>query len=64
MDTTGALTEDKSLTYRLNLMGENGDTYRDNVDTKRWNIAPVLQWTPSDATKLTLEADFYVINMP
>lgn len=58
VDTTGALTEDKSLTYRLNLMGENGDTYRDNVDTKRWNIAPVLQWTPSDATKLTLEADF------
>ncbi|GAA5556741.1 metal-pseudopaline receptor CntO [Acinetobacter schindleri] len=58
VDTTGALTEDKSLTYRLNLMGENGDTYRDHVDTKRWNIAPVLQWTPSDTTKLTLEADF------
>ncbi|WP_171458303.1 TonB-dependent siderophore receptor [Acinetobacter sp. ANC 4910] len=58
LDNTGALTQNKSLTYRLNLVGENGDTYRDHVDSKRWNIAPVLQWTPSDATKLTLEADF------
>lgn len=58
VDTTGAFTEDKSLTYRLNLMGENGDTYRENVDSKRWNIAPVIQWTPSDNTKVTLEADF------
>lgn len=58
VDTTGALTEDKSLTYRLNLMGEKGDTYRDHVDSKRWNIAPVIQWTPSDTTKIILEADF------
>lgn len=58
VDTTGALTDDESLTYRLNLMGENGDTYRDHVDSKRWNIAPVIQWKPTDATKLTLEADF------
>lgn len=58
VDTTGALTEDESLTYRLNLMGENGDTYRDHVDTKRWNIAPVIQWTPSDTTKIIFEADF------
>lgn len=57
VDTTGSLNEDGSLTYRLNLMGENGDTYRDHVDSKRWDIAPVIQWTPSDATKVTLEAD-------
>lgn len=58
VDTTGALDDAGTLTYRLNLMGENGDTYRDNVDSKRWNIAPVLQWTPSDQTKVILEADF------
>lgn len=58
VDTTGSLTQDDSLTYRLNLMKEEGDTYRDNVDTKRWNIVSVIQWTPSDATKVTLEADF------
>lgn len=58
VDTTGSITEDGSLTYRLNLMGENGDTYRDHVDSKRWDISPVIQWTPSDATKVTLEADF------
>jgi iron complex outermembrane receptor protein len=39
VDTTGALDDAGTLTYRLNLMGENGDTYRDNVDSKRWNIA-------------------------
>ena len=58
IDTTGSFTADGSLIYRLNLMGEKGDTYRDNVDSKRWNIAPVIQWMPSDATKITLEADF------
>ncbi|MFT4020678.1 MAG: TonB-dependent receptor, partial [Acinetobacter sp.] len=54
----GALTQDKKLTYRLNVMGENGETFRDHVDSKRWNIVPVIQWTPSDLTKITLEADF------
>lgn len=58
VDTTGSLTADDSLTYRLNLMGENGETYRDHVDSKRWNIAPVIQWKPTDVTKITLEADF------
>ena len=57
LDTAGALTEDESLMYRLNVMGENGDTYRDHVDSKRWNIAPVIQWSPSDTNKVTLEAD-------
>ena len=57
LDTVGALTEDESLMYRLNVMGENGNTYRDHVNLKRWNIAPVIQWSPSDTTKVTLEAD-------
>lgn len=58
IDTTGSFTGDDRITYRLNLMGENGDTYREHVDSKRWNIAPVIQWTPSDQTKVILEADF------
>ncbi|WP_336885491.1 hypothetical protein [Acinetobacter nectaris] len=39
-------------------MSETGDTYRDGVKTKRWDISPVLQWQPSDQTKVILEADF------
>ncbi len=58
IDTTGSFTGDDRVTYRLNLMGENGDTYREHVNSKRWNIAPVIQWTPSDQTKVILEADF------
>ena len=58
VDTTGSFTGDDTLTYRLNVMGENGDTYRDYVDSKRWNIAPAIQWKPTDATKITLESDF------
>lgn len=58
IDTTGSFTGDDRITYRLNLMGENGDTYREHVDSKRWNIAPVIQWTPSDQTKVILEVDF------
>ncbi len=57
LDTTGAMNTDKTLTYRLNIAGENGETYRDHVKSKRFSIAPVLQWTPSDYTKLTFEAD-------
>lgn len=51
------MNTDKTLTYRLNIAGENGETYRDHVKSKRFSIAPVLQWTPSDYTKLTFEAD-------
>lgn len=58
IDTTGSFTGDDRITYRLNLMGENGDTYREHVNSKRWNIAPVIQWTPSDQTKVILEVDF------
>ncbi|MCU4414616.1 TonB-dependent receptor [Acinetobacter sp. WU_MDCI_Axc73] len=57
LDTTGAINSDNTLTYRLNLKGENGDAFRDHVESKRLSIAPVIQWTPSDQTKLTFEAD-------
>ena len=57
LDTTGAMNADNTLTYRLNAAGENGDTFRDDVKSKRLSIAPVIQWTPSDQTKLIFEAD-------
>ncbi|MCF9045832.1 TonB-dependent siderophore receptor [Acinetobacter nectaris] len=56
LDTTGPLSQ--TFSYRLNAMSETGDTYRDGVKTKRWDISPVLQWQPSDQTKVILEADF------
>ncbi|MEB3753526.1 TonB-dependent receptor [Acinetobacter sp. MD2(2019)] len=58
LDTTGAINQDKSLTYRLNVAGEGGSTFRDDVHVKRYDISPVLQWQPTDQTKVTFEADF------
>nr|WP_324646278.1 TonB-dependent receptor [Acinetobacter sp. MD2] len=58
LDTTGAIDQEKTLTYRLNLAGEGGTTFRDDVHVKRYDIAPVLQWQPNDQTKITFEADF------
>lgn len=57
LDTTGAMNADNTLTYRLNAAGENGDTFREDIKSKRLSIAPVIQWTPSDQTKLIFEAD-------
>ena len=57
LDTTGAINQDKTLTYRLNVAGEGGETFRDDVHVKRYDIAPVLQWQPTDQTKITFEAD-------
>ncbi|WP_407926571.1 TonB-dependent siderophore receptor [Acinetobacter baretiae] len=56
LDTTGPLTQ--TLNYRFNGLIENGDTYRDDVKTKRWNISPVIEWKPSEQTKVILETDF------
>lgn len=39
------------------MIAEGGDSYRDHVESKRYGIAPVIQWQASDATKVTFEAD-------
>lgn len=64
LDATGALDEQGQLTYRLNLLGEGGETFRDHVETERYGVAPVLSWQLSDATRITLEGDFMRNNHP
>lgn len=64
LDATGALDEQGQLTYRLNLLGERGETFRDHVETERYGVAPVLSWQLSDATRITLEGDFIRNNHP
>jgi iron complex outermembrane receptor protein len=58
------LDEEGRLAYRLNVVGEGGDTFRDHVETERYGIAPVLTWQATDATKLILEGDFMRNNAP
>ncbi|PJG65428.1 TonB-dependent siderophore receptor [Acinetobacter seifertii] len=57
IDTTGAVPNAENIGYRLNVIAEGGDSYRDHVESKRYGIAPVIQWQASDATKVTFEAD-------
>lgn len=57
VDTTGTIQNAENIGYRLNVIAEGGDSYRDHVESKRYGIAPVIQWQASDATKVTFEAD-------
>ena len=58
LDTTGALDEQAAFTYRLNLVAEGGDSFRDDVESERYNVAPVLRWQLNDDTAITLEGDY------
>lgn len=64
LDSTGALDEQGRLMYRLNLLGESGETFRDDVETERYDVAPVLSWQATDSTRFVLEADFMRNNHP
>jgi len=57
VDTTGTIPNAENIGYRLNVIAEGGDSYRDHVESKRYGIAPVIQWQVTDATKVTFEAD-------
>ncbi|OFD28168.1 TonB-dependent receptor, partial [Acinetobacter baumannii] len=57
VDTTGTVPNAENIGYRLNVIAEGGDSYRDHVESKRYGIAPVIQWQATDATKVTFEAD-------
>ncbi len=64
LDATGPLDEDGKLAYRLNLLGEGGESFRDDVQSERYDVAPVLSWQVSDATRITFEGDFMRNNHP
>ena len=64
LDASGPLDEEGRLAYRINVVGEGGDTFRDHVETERYGVAPVLTWQVSDTTRLTFEGDFMRNNHP
>lgn len=64
LDASGPLNQDGSLAYRLNLLGEGGDSFRDDVESERYEVAPVLSWQVNDATKIVFEGDFMRNNHP
>lgn len=58
IDLGGALTEDKSWSYRLNLMNMKSDSSEPDFDGgRRVFVAPALTWQ-NDSTKLTFGAEY------
>lgn len=64
LDATGPLDEEGRVSYRLNVLGEGGETFRDHVETERYAVTPVLSWQVNDATRITFEGDFMRNNHP
>ena len=64
LDASGPLDEEGRLAYRLNVVGEGGDTFRDHVETERYGVTPVLTWQATDDTKVIFEGDFMRNNHP
>lgn len=64
LDASGPLDEEGRLAYRLNVVGEGGETFRDHVETERYGVTPVITWQATDDTKVTFEGDFMRNNHP
>ncbi|AZE54783.1 Ferrichrome-iron receptor [Pseudomonas synxantha] len=64
LDASGPLDEEGRLAYRLNVVGEGGDTFRDHVETERYGVTPVITWQANDDTKVIFEGDFMRNNHP
>ena len=64
LDATGPLNQDGSLAYRLNVLGEGGESFRDDVESERYDVAPVVSWQINDSTKVVFEGDFMRNNHP
>jgi len=58
VDSTGPVTEDGSLLYRLNAAYENQDGFRDFGYNERIFVAPVLSYVIDDDTAITWEGEY------
>ncbi len=58
VDATGKITGDAKLLYRLNLAADESDSYRDQVDSERRFVAPVLQYRFTPRTRLSVFSEY------
>lgn len=69
-DFGGALDQDGIWSYRLTALKRDSDTFIDHVPDDRTYVAPAVKWQPSEATSLTLLAEYqkdrtaYVYGLP
>ncbi|WP_339650097.1 TonB-dependent siderophore receptor [Halopseudomonas pelagia] len=52
LDSNGALNDDQSWLYRVNLAVENADGYKDHTDNQRTYLAPQVSWQISDMSRV------------
>lgn len=57
-DFSGPMTADGQWLYRIVGLGRAADTQVDYVDNDRLMLAPSITWRPTDATSMTLLANF------
>jgi iron complex outermembrane receptor protein len=56
-EATGALNEDKTLLYRVDLDYKSDDTFVDHTSSKRSLISPVITWQPSTQTEVNFNIE-------
>lgn len=64
LDSTGPVTRDGRLAYRLNLAYQNNDTWKDLEHVERTAVYPSLRWNVGRDTTLVLHSTFLNHNGP
>jgi len=62
-DLDGKISSNGKLLYRLNVMGQKKDSWRDFEFNNRYSIAPVLKYQFNDKTSLTAEYTYQFSRM-
>ena len=57
-DSTGPLTKDNTLLYRVNGSYQDQGSFRDGVNTGNFFLAPIIKWNISPRTNATLEMEY------
>lgn len=57
-DATGPVTDDKSLSYRVNLAYENSGSFREFLEHDRVFFAPTFHWAISDQTQANFHMEY------
>jgi iron complex outermembrane receptor protein len=63
LDLDGKLSKDGKFLYRLNLSGQNKNSFRTNEFNDRYAIAPVVSYQIDDKTKITAEYTYQRAHM-
>lgn len=62
VDSTGKITKDDKLLYRVNASYENADSFRDFVKTDSFFIAPSFTWNVTEKTQANLDVEYQHFN--